>query len=191
MYLISGCSLRCIDSSTETKGPTLQVHFMSGWIAPVSNMSLRCSRTSSTWGGGIHWKHSLKGNISGSWRTILCLAAPVWPNLCFSREKNVVVFPEETLCLIGLLRHPTIQTRQVQLLQELSLSFLFREGLFVSRPFFRDNASYWGYLISSFHSSNGDAFGYFKPVSCGIYHEYGDSSAPRRQGTVGVLDFYP
>ena len=54
-------------------------------MAPPSNISWRCSHTSSRRGGAIRQNFSLKGSSSGS--SIMCLAASVHPISFLSREK--------------------------------------------------------------------------------------------------------
>ena len=49
-----------------------------------STISWRCSRSSSTRGGAIHWNLSLKGSVSRS--SIMCSAASVQPISFLSRE---------------------------------------------------------------------------------------------------------
>ena len=56
-----------------------------GWIAPPSNISWRCSRTSSKRGVEICQNLSLKGSSSSN--LIMCLAASVHPISFLSREK--------------------------------------------------------------------------------------------------------
>ena len=56
-----------------------------GRMAPPSNISWRCSRTSSRRGGVIRRNFSLKGSSSRSW--ITCSAASVHPISFLSREK--------------------------------------------------------------------------------------------------------
>ena len=71
-----------------TKTTTLHHGLLLGRMAPASNISFRCSLTSSTCVGGILRKRSLKGGVSGSLKTILCVTALVCPISCFSREKR-------------------------------------------------------------------------------------------------------
>ena len=54
-------------------------------MAPPSNISCKCSHTSSTSGGAIRWRCSLKGSISNS--LITCLATSVQPISFRSSEK--------------------------------------------------------------------------------------------------------
>ena len=56
-----------------------------GRMAPPSNISWRCSRTSSRRGGAIHWNFSLKGYSSRS--SITCSAVSVHPISFLSKEK--------------------------------------------------------------------------------------------------------
>ena len=60
-----------------TKTTALYQGLLLGQTTPASNINFKCSLTSSTWGGGILWNHSLNGGVSGSLRTILCLVALV------------------------------------------------------------------------------------------------------------------
>ena len=53
-----------------TKTTALHQGLLLGWTTPASNINFKCSLTSSTWGGGILWKCSLNGGVSGSLRTI-------------------------------------------------------------------------------------------------------------------------
>ena len=71
-----------------TRTTTLHHGLLLGRMAPASNISFRCSLNSSTCGGGILQKCSLKGGVSGSLKMILCVTALVCPISCFSREKR-------------------------------------------------------------------------------------------------------
>ena len=71
-----------------TRTTTLHHGLLLGRMAPASNISFRCSLTSSTCGGGILWKRSLKGGVSGSLKTILCVTALVCPISCSPGKKG-------------------------------------------------------------------------------------------------------
>ena len=70
-----------------TSTTALHQGLLLGHITPASSIILRWAHTSSSCGGGILQNLSLKGGVSGSLRTILCLVALVWPVSCFSNEK--------------------------------------------------------------------------------------------------------
>ena len=72
-------------SFLRTKTTALHQGDWDSRIAPPSNISCKCSRTSSTSGGAIRRKHSLKGSVSSN--SITCSAASVQPILFRSREK--------------------------------------------------------------------------------------------------------
>ena len=72
----------------RTSTTALHQGLLLGWIAPVSNINLRCSLTSSTCGGRILLNCSLNGAASGSLSLITCFAAFVHPISFFSRENK-------------------------------------------------------------------------------------------------------
>ena len=71
-----------------TRTTALHHGLLLGRMAPASNINFRCSLISSTCGGRILRKCSLKGGVSGSLKMILCVTALVCPMSCFSREKR-------------------------------------------------------------------------------------------------------
>ena len=64
-------------SFLRTKTTALHQGDRDGWIAPLSNISCKFSHTSSTSGGAIRRKRSLKGSVSSNSITCSCKSMPL------------------------------------------------------------------------------------------------------------------
>ena len=73
-------------SFLQTSTTTLHQGPLDGLMAPASNISLMCCLTSSSKGGGIHQKCSLKGSLSST--SILCFTVLVHPSSFLSNENT-------------------------------------------------------------------------------------------------------
>ena len=73
-------------SFLQTSTTMLYQELLDGLMAPASNISLMCCLTSSSKGGGMHRKCSLKSLLSST--SILCLIVLVQPSSFLSNENT-------------------------------------------------------------------------------------------------------